>query len=70
MTSAETILINQRLDALHRRDEEARKAISALCGRVTSLEEFSSMHNMAISHCTGGCKAELHKEVPLTGVSK
>lgn len=61
MNPSESLLIRQQLDALHQRDEDARKAISALCARIAHLEEAISLHNMAISHCTGGCRVELHK---------
>lgn len=64
MTPSDLILIHQQLDALRQRDEDARKAISALCERVSMLEEFSSLHNFAITHCTGGCKPELHRATP------
>ena len=64
MTPSDTILIRQRLEALHQRDEDARKAIAKLCERISSLEEFSSLHHHAITHCSGGCRAELHKTTP------
>lgn len=64
MSPSESLLINQRLDALHQRDEDARLAIVKLCERVTMLEEYSSLHHHAITHCSGGCRAELHKTTP------
>lgn len=62
MTPSDLILINQQLDALRQRDEDARKAISAQCERIAALEEASSLHHFAISHCSGGCRAELHRK--------
>jgi hypothetical protein len=64
MTPTDLILINQQLDALRQRDEDARKAIAAQCERIAILEEYSSLHHHAITHCTGGCRAELHKTTP------
>lgn len=64
MNPADSTLIKQRLDALHQRDEDARKAIAAQCERIASLEEFSRLHHHAITHCTGGCKPELHRKTP------
>lgn len=61
MNPSELILIKQQLEALHQRDEDARKAISALCERIAHLEESSSLHHFAITHCSGGCRAELHR---------
>lgn len=61
MNPADSTLIKQRLDALHQRDEDARKAIAALRERIAQLEEASSLHHHAITHCTGGCKPELHR---------
>lgn len=67
MNPSDLILIKQRLEALHQRDEDARKAISALCERIAQLEESSSLHHFAITHCTGGCKPELHRKTPHEG---
>lgn len=64
MNPSESLLINQRLDALKQRDEDARQAIVKLCERISVLEEYSSLHHHAITHCSGGCKPELHKTTP------
>ena len=64
MNPSESLLISSRLDALKQRDEDARKAIARLCERISALEESSSLHHHAISHCSGGCRAELHKTTP------
>lgn len=64
MILSEQSQIGQRLDALHQRDEDARKAIAALCARIAHLEEASSLHHHAITHCSGGCKPELHRATP------
>lgn len=55
------------MEALRQRHEDARKAIAALCERVTMLEEYSSLHHHAITHCSGGCRAELHRNTPFEG---
>lgn len=67
MTPSESILINQRFDTLKQRDEDARKAIATLCERIASLEESSALHHHAITHCSGGCRAELHRKTPFEG---
>ena len=67
MTASDLILIKQQLDALRQRDEDARKAISAQCGRIDSLEEFSRLHHHAITNCTGGCREALNRETPSKG---
>lgn len=64
MTPTDLILIKQQLDKLHQRDEDARKAIAAQCERIAHLEESSSLHHHAITHCSGGCRAELHRATP------
>lgn len=64
MTLFKPITINQKLDALKKRDKEARLAIVKLCERISILEESNNLHHFAITHCTGGCQAELHRKTP------
>lgn len=60
---SDTLLIQQKLDALKQRDEDARQAIASLCRRIAVLEQSSELHHLSISHCAH-CKTELHRKTP------